>query len=207
MHDRAILHGSGNFVGDSPLPLQLELQRTGFVGLHRAGAQPGMKIGSRRQGKPFVGASRRSRGRCFGKHVGLKAAGRGLHQPAAKAGVLQQVTQETGRAGILLPGSFLGVDGQRIPRPGHGDVKQTPLFLLTQLLVIALGNRVRHRTARGELNQGFLIVQGKRARVGTQDKHVRKLEAFGSVRCHHGNRVIVIRRKRNHSAGLRKYSR
>ena len=38
VHGGAVLHGGGNFAGNSPLALQLELKGTSFVALYGTGA-------------------------------------------------------------------------------------------------------------------------------------------------------------------------
>ena len=137
MYYATVLHGGGNFAGNLPFTFELELQRTGFVGLHCAGAQFCRQIGNRWQVKPLAGAGCARHGGRLGKHVGLKSFGLCCYQPAGEAPVFQKIAHEAWRARVFTH-PLLGIDGQRIPRPGHGHIKQAPFFLFAQFLVIVL---------------------------------------------------------------------
>src|ERR1051326_9038217 len=134
MHGGPVLHGGAGFAGNLPIAVELELERAGFVSLHRAGAETGTEIGGGWQRSPCRNTDRLGSG--SSEDFGLKSASRALPQVCTKITVLNQLAQVAGWRGIGLAGSFFGVDGQRIASAGHGDIEQSTFLLLVESLLV-----------------------------------------------------------------------
>src|ERR1022692_930093 len=101
VHGRAVLHGGADVAGNSPVALQLKLERADVVSLNRAGTESGGEIGSRWQVEPLRGPRRYQRGGGLSEHIGLESARLCLAQPWRESGIFQEITQKPRRRGVF----------------------------------------------------------------------------------------------------------
>ena len=59
-------------------------------------------------------------------------------------------------------------------------------------LIIGLGQRVRIPQLAGKSDQRFLVIRGKRTRIGAENKHMGELEPLSSVYGHQTYCVLAF---------------